>query len=463
MIGAQTVLLIAPLGTMKGWRATFARQGVDLPFRQIKGDDKGKVAYEDYQWGVPGIYFIGPELMVTWGWDDVPLFIGRGKNKKPRLDPKSGKQLTRATMNEVWSGIEPDMIIFDEVHRAQNRDSKTAKTLHTIDGGYKMACSGTWTGNTFEGAWAVTHWLWPWLNPKFADWKKTYCETKFDPFEFDRAKIIGEKNPGEFVKTLPCYIRLESEFEMPKPLIRTVQLSKPQRLAFNQLKKNMVAWIKDSATGEDKPLVVEFPFTLRARLRQATLAMFDVDEEGEVTFPNDAESSKLDELYKIIDEETNGEPVLISTGDSQKFATLVTHRLNERYGEGSAMEWSGIASQSKREKKIKPTFLAGNLRFLVTLPSAIGEGTDGLQHVCRYGIMASRSDQRLLNEQWFGRLVRGGQTREVTYWEIIAEDTYDTGILDKQIGDAIASNKSLQAARKKAAREAKRRAKMDGA
>jgi len=108
-INAETILVIAPLGTRVGWKVTFERQGVTLPFKWINSTKSGKQALADWEWQLPGVYFVGVEYFARLGWN--------------------GK-----TRTKVWAKF-PDMVMFDEVHRAQNRASKTFKTLKQLNAG----------------------------------------------------------------------------------------------------------------------------------------------------------------------------------------------------------------------------------------------------------------------------------------------------------------------------------------
>ena len=405
-LNAQTVLLIAPLGTRLGWKVTFERQGVELPFKWINSTKAGKEAYADWYWQTPGIYFVGVEYFARLGWH--------------------GKQRTDAWLRE------PDVVLFDEVHRAQNRKSKTLRTLKQVKAGFKLAMSGTPTGNSFEGAWSVTKWLWPSLIPNsFHAWANAWCRFEYDHFAPTGKKIVGEKNPGAFFKSLPCYIRIESELNVAIDE-QTVycELSRKQRKAYDDLEKNMVTWV-----GEN-PLVVEFPITLRARLRQATLGMFDVDADGNVSFSMDCESSKIDTAKQILADDFENEPALIFT-DSRKFADVLVYRL------GDARAWHGEVSQVEREK-IKQDFIDGKFKYLVAVQSAIAEGVDGLQYATRNMLWMSRSDNRLLNEQAVARVHRRGQEQTVRSREIIALDTYDAGVLSSQLSKAMEMNRTLK-------------------
>ena len=406
-LNAQTILLIAPLGTRVGWKVTFERQGVKLPFRWINSSKDGKQALADWQWQLPGVYFVGVEYFARIGWE--------------------GKVRT-----DIWSKV-PDLVLFDEVHRAQNRTSKTFKTLKQVNARFKMAMSGTPTGNKFDGAWSVTKWLWPSVVPNsYWEWVGAWCRTEYDHFAPGNRKIVGELQPGAFFNSLPCYVRIESKVnvEIDKS-VHYVELTGEQRKAYDQLEKSMITWV------EGNPLIVEFPITLRARLRQASLGMFSVDGEGEVTFSDDCKSSKIDAMLDILQDEWNGEPALILT-DSRKFADVVVARLN-----GQAAAWHGNVSQAEREVR-KKRFIDGDIRYLVAVTSAIAEGVDGLQHATRNILWLSRSDNRLLNEQAMARVMRQGQTRQVRSVEILAVNTYDSGVLSSQVQKAIEMNKILK-------------------
>jgi len=404
--GDKFVLLIAPLGTRLGWKATFDRQGVDLPFRWLNSTKEGKANLDGWMKAQPGVYFVGTEYFVRLGWN------GRSRTK-------------------VWAQ-EPDIVLFDEAHRSQNRHSKTYKTLKQVKAGMKISMSGTPTGNNFSGAWAVTKWLWPdHIESSYYNWRDRWCELEPDFFDPSGRKVVGEKNPGVFFNSLPCYIRLESELDVS--LIEEqvfVELSSLQRRAYEKLESDMILWV------ENNPLVVEFPITLRTRLRQATLGMFSVTEEGEVVFKNDCKSSKIEALEDVLRNRIDGEPALILT-DSRKFADVICARIP------NAVPWHGQVSQSKREG-YKEKFIAGEVKYVVAVISAIAEGVDGLQHATRNIVWISRSDNRILNEQAMKRIHRHGQTRQVHSFDIVALDTYDSGVISTQLQKALEMNRTLK-------------------
>jgi superfamily II DNA or RNA helicase len=409
-LDAEVILLIAPLNTRLGWQVTFERQAVDLPFKWINSSKEGKANLQDWEWQQPGIYFVGVEYFVRLGWD-------------------------KTVRTKVWAKV-PDVALFDEVHRSQNRKSKTHKTLRQVKAGYKLAMSGTPTGNSFSGAWAVTKWLWPDLiEGSYWAWVDRWCATEYDHFSPSGKKIVGEKRPGAFFNALPCYVRLESEIDAE--LIEEqvyVELTSQQRKAYNELEAKMVTWL------EERPLVVEFPIVLRIRLRQATLGMFSLDDNDEITFDEDCKSVKIDVMFDILEDDFENESCLILT-DSRKFADVVVKRLRN---DGRIAEaWHGGTPDGERQR-IKEDFINGRVQYVVAVIAAIAEGVDGFQHATRNVLWLNRSDNRILNEQVAKRVHRQGQTRTVRSVELLAVDTYDLGVLSNHVKKAVEMNRTLK-------------------
>jgi superfamily II DNA or RNA helicase len=446
--GARVVLVVVPLQTVDSWAETAQSEYPDLPFKQINSTTAGKTALAEFQWRTPGIYIVGHEYWERLAWKRVPV-----KKRHPKE-----KDQFRKVDSGCWSGG-GYLLIFDESHRSANIESWTHKALMNINKGvFKLSMSGTFFGDKFEGAFGATRWLWPHrtdIIPKsIYDWRKDWAVLEKDYFHPSGFKIVGEKVEGAFVSTLPCYLRMESD--LPEPVEHNIWLDlyPEQRRVYDELDKKMIAWIMDD------PLVTEYSITKRARQRQATLAMpeltFDpeTNELVEVSFADDAESAKIDRLISALENTDpelgdllHGESLLILT-DSQKFARLLTTRLNNHFGD-VAREWSGPIS--KKDRAIaKQEFIDGKIKYLVGVQAAMGTGTDGLQHASHIVVQMSRADRRINNDQGIARLNRKGQKHQVHVVNILANDTIDTGQLSAQMEAAIAAKKSM---RKKARRK----------
>jgi len=442
--GSKTVLIIAPLQTEDGWRKTFARQQSPLEFRVIDSTKKGKSNLAAYQWGQPGAYYVGQELFDRWSWERQPLL---DRNKKQRTTPE-GKPMFRKVLSKTWTLFTPDVAVFDEIHRAQNVESSTHKALMNLNAGFKVGLSGTPFGNGFDGAYAVTKWLWPHLAEKnIYDWRAKYAETVYDRFAVRNQRTVGEKNPGEFTGSLPCYFRAELDLDLEVHREKFyVELSSEQRRVYDELDAKMVAWI------QDHPMVTKITPARRIRQRQATLGMPMLTPiqkpSGEVdyavSFHKDCESTKIDKMFgEVLDGYFDSEPALILT-DSQQFAEVLVHRLNERYGGQMAREWSGKVKRSVRNQD-KLDFLDGQYKYVVGVITALGTGADEFQKVCRNTLFFSEQDSRIDNEQSIGRTERTGQFSSfVRFAWILARDTWDVGIQSAQMQAAIKMNKSLK-------------------
>lgn len=414
-LGTKTNLIIAPKGTHKrAWEKTVMRQIPEATVRIINSKKDGEKAFLDLQDSVEGWFLISPEYF----------------------------------RKIHWANITPDLAIFDEIHRASNRKSNTSRMLQTLKAKRRLGMSGTIAGNSVEGFWAVIRWVYPNVAGRsFWAWANTYCEITQD---YWAGKVItSERNPGSITASIPCYIRhLKREAccefhpdgmdsDLPNVVIkeRSVELNAEQRRIYKKMEKDLFVWL-----GEN-PLVAEVPVATRTRLRQITLATPSIGDEGEVYFEPDAKSTKIDELFSIIDDHPQGEPMLLLT-HSQKFASVVVARL--RKAGHTAFEWSGKAPQKDRDVALEE-FIAGKIQYIVGVIAAIGEGTDGLQERCSVMVWLSKDDNRILNEQAMGRLDRQGQKRAVISYEIIADDTYDSGQLSNLVLRQIEMNKSLRA------------------
>ena len=390
-LNAETILIIAPLNTYWGWHDTIQRQTgyTANGLHKIDSSTKGREAFKSLSESASGWYFVGREYF---------------------------------RMKE-WLKIVPDIVLVDECHFMQNRASKGFKVAKTLKAGFKLSMSGTPFGNRFEGFWAVTRFLWPddkIVQKSFWKWVEQWANTAYNPFS--SIEVLGEKKPGAFANTLPCYVRLEPDYNIDVVHeVRYVDLVPAQRKVYEKFQRDLVVWLKDN------PLVAEVPIAARIRLRQMTLAVPSITEDDQVYFADDAVSTKYQALLEIVDDNPDESMLLLT--DSQKYAKIVTDRLNAKYGDGSAFEWSGRASQGQREEA-KQEFIRGDRRFIVAVIPAIAEGVDGLQDSCRTVVWLSHSDSNILNQQVLDRIRRRGQQKLVQVYDIVARDTYDEGQLD---------------------------------
>lgn len=395
---ADTVLVIAPLGTFGGWKREVKRIMPDMPVFEILAKDKNNKNLEQLKNRVRGVYLIGREFMAL----------------------AATTTETRAARWR-WAAINKsiDIAIFDEVHAASNRKTTTFQALQTIKPQMlRLAMSATPGGEKFQGLWSVTRWLWPdIIDRSFWRWASTWAQMGFNPHSSTGREVMGELNPGAFVASLPCYFRGMAE-KVPVDTYRVkVALTPKQQEQYDSMLKSAIAWL------DENPLVADLPIVQKIRLRQMLLGEVAFNEDGEVDFPQNLASSKADAVLKIIDREPAGTPMLILT-DSRRFA----ERLNQTLCSlGYVSEpWTGGQTKNAREAT-KERFMAGETQFVVaTISRAFSEGVDGLQKICSTEIWCNKSFSSLMNEQAEGRLNRQGQKAErITRYELYVPGTAD--------------------------------------
>lgn len=457
-LGLNHVLYVGVKDTFKEWQETLSAQSDGaISLRRIDTTKAGRKAFEDFRVGVVGHYFAGSQFLGTADWTRVPVLQNNGrakiahKNGEPVLkeNDQIGPQLipvfeTKRKHLGIYKKLPTlDLIVYDEVHVAANRISNAIGTIRSIPTTRKLALSGTFFGNKFPGAHTISRWLWPnvltdinefLIDPSAVRWAEEWCATEtpigrngkpvVDPRGKPIRKIVGEKNPGEFVKTLPLYLRAESPIgKEPDPELIYVDLSVEERRDYDQMVEEGLFWLSTHPGLE--PLVANLPISKRARLRTATLGTLSL-RAGEIYFHTETRSSKMFALREILDRpDWQGRPVAIYT-ESKRYARVLVERMQR--GGLKAVEWSGDVPSKKRDE-IKRQFLGGEIQYIVAVISAFGTGLNGFQEVCNRVVWMSESENAKDNVQAIRRFWRlGGNLEDFQHVKILARDTIDDDI-----------------------------------
>jgi SNF2 family DNA or RNA helicase len=105
---------------------------------------------------------------------------------------------------------------------------------------------------------------------------------------------------------------------------------------------------------------------------------------------------------------------------------MVCEALRERYGRDAVVEIHGGISENDRDHNVQNLFQTGKARFLVgnAATGGVGLNMTRAELVVYYSNSFSFTDR----EQSEDRAHRIGQTRSVTYIDIIAEGTVDAAV-----------------------------------
>ena len=445
------------------WRDALADQQADLPVRarrvmkRINGTEPGLKNLQKLLDGDPGVFYIGLEMLRHQDWEGVSETYAWAPEIKAmfgdaigeRTDPvKSMKQKhTYKNMDVV------DLLISDESHKHSNQKTASIKTIREIPTHAKIALSGTFYGNRFENAWTLATWLWgkPVIGTKGA-FEANYCNkipimskdgrTQIKTRSgFPLSKIVGERQPGEYVETLPCYVFIATPIgDVPPPEVVEVDLLPEQVRQYEQMESQSLTWIPSTASKGHEPLIADIPVVQRGRLRTAALGGMTLvpgaDPEADsdsITFEPGCKSNKLNAAYDVLHRPTwVGKKALILT-HSKPFAKEVARRIGQKYsvalktGDTPSKVWD----EGKRRFML-PVSETDSVQYCVAVISAVGTATDGLQVNCAKVLWLSEDDNPTNNLQASNRVWRDGvNLEEYEAVKLVSRGTIDENVLHK--------------------------------
>lgn len=422
----STVLIIAPPSTHAGaWGKTLRRQGIDLPIHRLVGTP-AKELFGKLMWGQPGVYIT------------------------------SAQWFTR----QKWAGVEPDMVIIDEIHMLGKYGNKGQRVMcgygrtKGLQAKLRIGLSGTPWRNSFDNAWAIARWIEPRaVSPEYWAWRITECVGKYDHFAPQNLLVTGEKEEGKLARSLTCFIAHRQRDKCckfhPKGFLghlaepirveRDLEMTKEQAQFYKSMEKTYFAFLTTPDDNGKVPVVASLPIVARGMLRFCALALPSLNEEtNRLYFEPDAPSPKIDQLIADLGS-LDGKRVLALT-HSQQFAALATARVNA--AGFKAAEWSGATTKTVRDKLLED-FESGKLDVIIGVISAMGTGTDGLQRSAYNVIFLSVDDDSSNNTQGVSRLDRLGQEHQVVIMDYRMENTFDVGHLSRQLQKQLDLNRTL--------------------
>ena len=202
---------------------------------------------------------------------------------------------------------------------------------------------------------------------------------------------------------------------------RHIVLTSEQRKAYDQMKKAAMAVLNGKVTTTMTVL------TQLMRLHQITCGHFTADDGSTQLIP----SNRITELMNVL-EETEGKAIIWA--NYQRDVTQIIENITKVYSSESVVDYYGLTPQEKRQDNIKKFQNDDNCRFIVGTTQTGGYGITLTQaNTVIYYSNGYDLEKRLQSED---RAHRIGQTKSVTYVDLIAEDTVDEKIV-KALRDKI--------------------------
>ena len=330
-------------------------------------------------------------------------------------------------------------IIADEVHRAKSRKAQQTRALKSLRGQFRTALSGTPVTNKPYDLWSILNWLYPQQYKSFWRFYERYCDYEI-AYPQGYHKFLGPKNERELLDEISPYYRRHLKLEkccehhpdgvqpdLPAKYYSSiwVDLSSKQRVVYDQMKKDMIAWL--GTQDDTKPLVAPVAIAQLVRLQQFAVAYASItyhsdESTGETssTVTLTDPSSKVDALMQII-QDNEGEQIVVFSQFKQ-LINLVQDRLGRSKigyatitGDVPAHDRPGAIDSFQRGQV--PIFLG-----------TIGAGGEGITLTAASTVVfLDRDWSPAKNAQAEDRLHRIGQTNAVHVIDIMARDTVDLG------------------------------------
>lgn len=352
-------------------------------------------------------------------------------------------------------------IIGDEVHSLQNRKSKQTLATKKIKAIYKTGLSGTPAYDKPDDLWSILNWLYPKYWSSF--WR--YYDDHIKWIEQDGYRVIvGVNNVEKLQQEMSgFYVRRRKQdvlLDLPEKYYTeiTVELDPKQKRAYQQMKKDMLAWIGEH---ENEPVVAPVVIAQLTRLQQFSDAFGELErftlrekimltpdraqkevDEGTLKLKVDGSlptftylerealrmrlsepSTKLDAVMDIIS--STAAPIVIFSQFSQVIE-LLAKRL-EKVGIPSGI-FIGSTSSDDRKAIIR-NFQAGKLRVFAGTIAAGGIGIT--LTAASTVVFIDRSWSASLNIQAEDRCHRIGQKNAVQVIDIVSRGTLDVKRIQK--------------------------------
>ena len=233
-------------------------------------------------------------------------------------------------------------------------------------------------------------------------------------------------NLGELSETLKNFsyrVLKEDCLDLPPKnwIKRHISLTPDQFKVYDQMKRQAVAHLNGKASSTMTVL------TQLMRLQQITCGHF-VANDGST---QEIKSNRINELMDVLSEI---EGKVIIWGHWQKDITNIIKAIVDEYGPGSVVDYYGLTPQEDRQDNIRQFQNNPECRFIVGTPQTGGYGITLTQaNTVVYFSNGYDLEKRLQSED---RAHRIGQKKNVTYVDIICEDTVDEKIV-KALRDKI--------------------------
>jgi len=229
-------------------------------------------------------------------------------------------------------------------------------------------------------------------------------------------KFINLNELSDKLQGFSYRVLKEDCLDLPEKIYmkRHISLTHDQIKVYDQMKKTALATLNGKTTSTMTVL------TQLMRLQQITCGHFVADDGS----TQDIQSNRIKELMDVLDE-IEGKAII--WGHWQRDIKNIIKAVVDEYGPGSVVDYYGLTPQDERQNNIRKFQNDPKCRFLVGTPQTGGYGITLTQaNTVIYYSNGYDLEKRLQSED---RAHRIGQKKNVTYVDLICEDTVDEKIV----------------------------------
>ena len=316
------------------------------------------------------------------------------------------------------------LMAIDESTTIKNPEAKRTKNIVELgkNAKYKRILTGSPVTKSPLDLYKQCEFLDPWLldHTSWYTFRTRYAVMKnmsFNGRTFQ--KVVGYKNLGELSEKLKPFsnrVLKDDCLDLPKKTFmkRIVQLTPDQNKVYTQMKKEALAILNG------KMLTTSNALTQLMRLQQITCGHFKSDD-GTV---QEVKSNRIDELIDVLNE-IEGKVVIWAHWQSD--VKQIIKAIVDEFDQDCFVDYYGLTPQDERQQNIKRFQEDDKCRFFIGTPQTGG-----------YGITLTAASNMIYysngydlekRQQSEARIDRIGQTKPMTYIDIICEDTVDERIV----------------------------------
>jgi SNF2 family DNA or RNA helicase len=316
------------------------------------------------------------------------------------------------------------LMAIDESTTIKTPTAKRTKNIIAVgkNAKYRRVMTGSPVTKNPLDLYSQCEFLDPWLLDftSYYAFRNRYAEMKTLNLSGRSIQVVHKfRNLGELsdrLKNFSYRVLKEDCLDLPDKIFikRHVKLTAEQRKLYEEMKKKAIAHMNGKASSTMTVL------TQLMRLHQITCGHFTADDGTSQAIP----SNRMNELIDIL-EETEGKVIIWA--NYQLNVSEIIETLKKKFGEQSYVHYYGLTPQEVRQSSITRFQTDPECRFLVGTPQTGGYGITLTQaNTVIYYSNGYDLEKRLQSED---RAHRIGQTKSVTYVDLIAEDTVDENIV----------------------------------